>query len=215
MCYRGHTKNNKNWKSTGKLWVVTFTHYSSKAKMQACLNFMLGGTNWLLVVAGITKFLRVLAPQNQPGELQWRGYIPLRRVDCQGPPSHLYSLRKVSVHSELRHQIIFTVDLSTTPLSLFVWYNCRTNVENSNIIFRLSKPLWTTLQWKKVPSLPTCYSFHYWPCWKRVRALNQITKPVPTHRVWAAGQCPWLNKARRRGVVVGASLSGWQLGALR
>lgn len=121
----------------------------------------------MLVVAGITKFLRVLAPQNQPGELQWRGYIPLRGVDCQGQPN-LYSLRKVSVHSELRHQIIFTVDLSTTPLSLFVWYNCRTNVENSNIIFRLSKPLWTTLQWKKVPSLPTCYSFHYWPHWKRV-----------------------------------------------
>lgn len=138
-----------------------------------------------------------------------------RGGDCQGQPSHLYSLRKVSVHSELTHQIIFAVDLSTTPVSLFVWYNCRTNVENSNIIFRLSKPLWATLQWKKVPSPPTCYSFHYWPHWRRVRALNQITKPVPTHRIWAAGQCQWLNKARRRGVLFVASLSVWQLGALR
>lgn len=138
-----------------------------------------------------------------------------RDGDCQGQPSHLYSLRKVSVHSELTHQVIFAIDLSTTPVSLFVWYNCRTNVENSNIIFRLSKPLWAILQLQKVPSLSTCYSFHYWPHWKRVRALNQITKLAPTHRVRAVGQCQWLHKAERRGVLFVASLSIWQRGALR
>lgn len=51
-------KPEKHWKTlTSNIYILC---EQSKAKLQAYLNFMLEGTNWLLVVERIMKFLHVV-----------------------------------------------------------------------------------------------------------------------------------------------------------